>query len=279
MKNGKTKKYAQALTLALCGFVVLSCFSCKPRGNESQIEESQAEVSQTEAAPPAYESPYDWSCLVYENERFSYMKDWVPASLAGIDVSEHQGAINWNAVAADGIDFAIIRLGHRGYTEGETYIDEEFYANVEGARNAGIRVGVYFFSQAINEREAIEEAEIVIRALEGIPLDYPVFYDFEPVDDERGRANRLSSEQLTRNTEAFCERIEAAGLVPVIYGNKKLIGRIDAELCDRYGVWFAEYDAMIPSAQFDFIIWQYSSSGKVAGIGTRVDMNIHFLYP
>jgi len=269
MKNPATNRLTWCLAVALLGCILLLFSACTNGESGSQDEEQL----------PVYESPYDWDCLVYEDGRFSYMKDWVPASLTGIDVSEHQGAIDWYAVATDGIDFAIIRLGNRGYTEGDTYLDSYFYANLEGARNAGLRVGVYFFSQAINEQEAIEEADIVIRALEGIPIDYPVFFDHEPIDSERGRANHLSDEQLTKNARAFCERIEAAGFVPMLYGNKKVIGRMDSELRDRYGVWFAEYDAMIPNAHFDFIIWQYSSSGSVAGINTRVDMNIHFLYP
>ena len=256
-----------ALTLSV--LLALSCFACKPKEEEQVIEEG----------PPAYESPYDWSCLKHEDNRISYMKGWTPASLTGIDVSEHQGVINWDAVAADGIDFAIIRLGNRGYTDGETRLDDRAYANIEGARNAGIKVGVYFFSQAITVQEAIEEADLVIRALEGISLDYPVFYDHETVSDNKGRANSLTNDQLTKNTRAFCERVEGAGFVAMVYGNKKSFEKIDSELRDRYGVWFAEYGVMTPSAQFDFIIWQYSSSGSVAGIATQVDMNIHFLYP
>ncbi|MCL1847650.1 MAG: glycoside hydrolase family 25 protein [Coriobacteriia bacterium] len=274
MKVFLTKGLSWGLALILCVLLALLCFSCKPDREEPQVEEPVVEEP-----APTYVSPYDWSCLFFEDGRFVYKKDWVFTSLTGIDVSEHQGEIDWDAVALDGIDFAIIRVGHRGYSEGETYLDEQLYANIEGAHNAGIKVGVYFFSQAINEREAIEEAEVVIRALEGIPIEYPVFYDYEPIGGANGRANYLTNEQLTLNTRAFCERIEAAGYVAMIYGNKRVIGRIDPELRDRYGVWFAEYEVMTPSAQFDFIIWQYSSRGSVAGIHTNVDMNIHFLSP
>ena len=263
----KAKKLTRSLIAALSAFLLVSCFACTPP------EFAKANLS------PVYESPYNWSQLVYKNGRFSYMKGWIPASLAGIDVSEFQGQINWYAVAADGIDFAIIRLGYRGYTEGSLFLDAWFYRNIEGARNAGIKIGVYLFSQAINEQEALEEAQMVIQALENIPLEYPVFFDFEPVADPRGRANDISDEQLTRNAQVFCEHIEANSYMPMLYGNAGDVGRMDSWLRNRYGVWFAQYGVAVPTAQFDFLIWQYSSNGVVSGIDGRVDMNIHFLYP
>ena len=264
------KRLVQSAVLALSVLLALTCFACtKPEPEDEPVEEPVF----------VYESPYDWSNLVRENGRLSYMKGWMPASVSGIDVSEHQGVIDWDAVAADGIDFAIIRLGTRGYTEGLTYFDIHFYENLEGARNAGIKVGVYFFSQAINDKEALEEAEFAIRALENIPLDYPVFFDYETISDYAGRANNLTDEQLTRNAKIFCDYIAANGYTPMIYGNIKILERIDPELRDLYGVWLAEYGVQSPNAQFDFIMWQYSNSGIVAGIDSPVDMDILFLYP
>ena len=282
MRAKKTKSFAHGLLMLLSVILVLSCSACLPQENQvAPVTQLPFGIEEPAGAGSAssYTVPYDWSCLSQKNGRFSYSKGWVPASLTGIDVSEHQGWIDWEAVATDGIDFAIIRLGNRGYSAGDLYLDDYFYSNVEGARNAGIKVGVYFFSQSISRLEALHEAKLVIRALEGIPLDYPVFFDHEPVDDTMGRANSISSRQLTQNAQAFCEYIENNGYVAMLYGNKKTIEKIDAKVRDRYGVWFAEYGVLIPSASFDFAIWQYSSSGVVAGIETRVDMNIHFLYP
>ena len=268
MRKLFTKRFAQAFVLLLCGVLVLSCIACKKK------EPTPAPVT-----APTYVSPYDWSSLVYENGRISYVKDGTLASLSGIDVSEHQGEIDWNAVAADGIDYAIIRLGNRGSTDGLVYLDDYFYTNLENAGNAGILVGVYFFSQALDEDEAVEEAQTVLRALEGIPLDYPVFFDYEPVDIPNARANDLTDEQLSLNAQAFCETIEAGGLTPMLYGTEKNVDRIDAGLRERYGVWLAEYDVKAPSAEMDFTMWQYTSSGTVAGIDTSVDMDIQFLHP
>jgi len=226
-----------------------------------------------------YQSPYDWSRLIYTEGRYSYWKEGDLASRTGIDVSDHQGFIDWQAVADDRIDFVIVRLGNRGYTEGGLYLDDHFERNLEGARAAGLFVGVYFFSQAINEQEALEEADFVLNALHGRNLDYPVIYDFEPVNDSRGRANNLSPSQLTRNARVFCDRIEAEGYTAMIYGNKGDIGRLYLKALKEFDIWFAEYGVSRPSGQFDFIIWQYTSSASVNGVPTRVDMNIHFLEP
>jgi len=224
-----------------------------------------------------YISPYDWENLSSENGRYTYWQDNAQVSRTGIDVSEHQGSIDWAAVADDGIDFVIIRIGNRGYTEGQISVDEQFEANLAGARSHGILVGVYFFSQAIDEEEALAEADFVLEQLDGVVLDYPVVYDFEPVSDAAGRANTLSSTQRTQNAQVFCERIEAGGYTPMLYGNKRDIGRYDLAALEGYDVWYAEYGVPSPKGRFDFTIWQYANNGTVAGISKPVDMNIHFI--
>lgn len=231
---------------------------------------------------PLYESPYTWDNLSYEAGRFYYHKDEQLVSRIGIDVSSHQKQIDWQAVAADGIEFAFIRVGNRGATEGNIFLDEQFSANFEGAKQAGIDVGVYFFSQACNEAEALEEAEFVLAYLGGAELEYPVVYDFEPlvIEGNAGRANEISREQGTLNAEAFCKRIEEAGYETMLYGNKKDITRYySKELIETSTIWYAEYESSLPTGQFDFVMWQYASTGSVAGISVGVDMNIHFLEP
>lgn len=246
-----------ALLFALGLFCLGSFFSCR------------------ESTP--YVSPYNWANLVNENERMTYFKNNHLASLTGIDVSDHQETIDWNAVSQDGIDFALIRLGNRGYTEGFLYLDKQFVANLQGAKQAGIKVGVYFFSQAVNEDEAREEAEFVVANLQGVQLDYPVAYDCEIVNDSQGRANNISREQRTKNAVLFCGIIQEKGFSAMIYGNKKDIALYDLKPLEQFDIWFAEYEAATPTGQFDFTIWQYSNNGSVEGIRTAVDMNIHFL--
>lgn len=226
---------------------------------------------------PAYVSPYDWDGLERtgdQADRLAYYENGELRSQVGVDVSDHQGAIDWSAVAADGIDFAFVRVGNRGYTEGELYADERYAENLDSATAAGLEVGAYFFSQAVNTDEAREEAELVLQLLAGRSLALPVVYDHEPVADAAGRANALDRETLTACARAFCERMEQGGYRTMIYGNSGDMARYNrAALGDR-PVWFAEYDAATPHAQFDFAIWQYTNAGSVAGIATNVDLNL-----
>lgn len=205
-----------------------------------------------------------------------YAVDGQVSSLAGIDVSEHQGRIDWQAVADDGIDFAIIRVGRRGAAEGEVREDERFAENMDGARRAGLDVGTYFFSQAVNEEEAVEEADFVLSRLRGHELAYPVVYDHEPVEGVDGRADDLSVEQMTANAKAFCDRIAQAGYAAMVYGNANDLARYSLKELSGYGIWFAEYGSTIPSRLGRFSIWQYTNEGQVAGISGAVDLNIRF---
>ncbi|MCD7819833.1 MAG: lysozyme, partial [Lachnospiraceae bacterium] len=162
---------------------------------------------------------YDWSNLTSDGRYVSYEDD-VYTSRVGIDVSYHQGEIDWQKVKDDGITFAFIRIGYRGYGErGLLCEDTKALEYIEEASQAGIDVGVYFFSQAINEEEALEEAEFVINQLQGIELQLPVVYDPESILDDEARTDDVSGEQFTKNTVVFCERIREAGYEPMIYSN------------------------------------------------------------
>ncbi len=234
-------------------------------------------ASSPDDTAPAYQSPYDWSGLKRTNDRLAYYENGELRSEQGIDVSAHQGVIDWNAVAADNISFAIVRVGNRGYTAGKLYADEKFVQNIDGAAAAGLKTGVYFFSQAVNEDEAREEADFVLKQLDGRSLALPVVFDHEPVTDPAGRANHMTGEELAACTRAFCERIEQAGYQTMVYGNKQDVARLDGFSFGERPIWFAEYGTPTPTGQFDFVMWQYSNGGSVAGINAAVDMNIRFL--
>lgn len=222
-----------------------------------------------------YESPYDFSCLTQADGRFTYTVDGQVKSRTGIDISQHEGGVDWEAVAADGIEFAFVRLGNRGTSDGNLYTDDNYEQNLNGARDAGLDVGVYLFSAAIDEQEAREEAEYVIDVLGGTRLSYPVVYDFEPTEDGTGRADDISDEQLSKNAAAFCQRIAQAGYTPMIYCNKREGAKLDLRDSLRsYQVWYAQYEVSEPEGQFDFVFWQYSIDGEVDGIDAAVDMDI-----
>lgn len=197
-------------------------------------------------------------------------------SKIGVDISEHQGIIDWEKVKKAGIDFAIIRAGYRTYGGGIITLDGNFLDNIEGAQDVGIDVGVYFFSQAINTEEAIEEADAILNAIAGHHITYPVIYDWELIYDDRARTDSVSVETLADCCVAFCERVKSAGYTPMIYQNTSTATyKLDLPRVKDYDFWLAEY-ATFPTFYYKYDIWQYSSSGTVDGIDGVVDLNICF---
>ena len=222
-----------------------------------------------------YESPYDFAGFAYDaNGRLTYSENGILMSKAGIDVSEYQGAVDWPAVAGDGISFAFVRVGSRGNTDGYLYVDSCFDQNIDDAAAAGLQVGTYFYSQAITVEEAQAEADLVISELAGRKLDLPVVFDYELDFGSSTRGGNIDRETLTQIALAFCKRIEAAGHKTMIYGNSSDVSRFNLSELGNRTIWYAEYDDIVPNAQFDFAIWQYTSSGVVAGIDATVDMDM-----
>ena len=221
---------------------------------------------------------YDTSLFVLdESSMVMYYNDPAYTTVLGIDVSSHQGEIDWRQVAASDVEFVMIRLGFRGYgKEGTLNLDKNFLKNLNGAKDAGLKVGVYFFSQAVNAAEAEEEAAFVLEHLAGVKLDYPVVYDWEPVSDKGARTNGLGAQALTDCAIAFCDAVSYAGYIPMIYYNLPVgYTRYDLSRLTAYDVWFAQY-AEQPLMYYDYRIWQYTDSGRVPGISTKVDRNIAF---
>lgn len=222
-------------------------------------------------------APYDKNQFV-QNGSIMYYNDDAYVPSIGIDVSSHQGEIDWNKVAGAGVEFAMIRLGYRGYgQEGTVNLDKYFRQNLEGAKEAGLKVGVYFFSQAISTEEAVEEANFVLENLAevGVPLDYPVVYDWEPISGAKARTDGLDVETLTDCALAFCETVEQEWYTAMIYYNSPVAYlRYDLSRLTDYDVWYAQYGVSRPTMYYDYRIWQYSDSGKIPGIEGKVDMDI-----
>lgn len=197
-------------------------------------------------------------------------------ALLGIDVSKFQGSIDWEAVAQAGVQFAVIRLGLRGYGSGELNMDERFYANLEGAKQQGLRAGVYFFSAAVDEQEAIEEADYVLQAIQGYEIDMPIVFDTEPIYYDNARTDGLTPNQLTAITRAFCNRIKEAGYTPMIYANaKRYTTVLHLDQLSEYELWLADY-RQAPDFPYSFKMWQFTESGSVPGIGGAVDIDLYF---
>ena len=195
--------------------------------------------------------------------------------LYGIDVSYYQGDIDWEKVAADGIDFAIIRCGFRGYgSEGRMHVDDAFYTNIKGAQAAGLDVGVYFFSQAVTLAEAREEAAMTLELIRGYDIRYPVVFDWEQITASGSRTASPNWKMVSDCITVFCDEIAAHGYTPMAYFNKAMSYlRLDMEQVQAYDGWLAWYHNYMDYL-YDFQMWQYSSTGRVDGIEGNVDMNI-----
>ncbi len=218
----------------------------------------------------------DMNSLVTRNGYAFYKENEEITSIAGIDVSEHQGDIDWNAVKNAGIEFAIIRVGYRTYGGGEITLDTTFEQNLRNADAAGIKTGVYFFSQAIDPEEAIEEADAVIDAIRPYNITYPVIFDWELIVGDSARTDTMTVDNLADACISFCERVKSAGYTPMIYQNKNTtMFKLDLPKLKDYDFWLAEYGDK-PTYYYDYQMWQYSSTGKVPGINGEVDMNISF---
>ena len=196
-------------------------------------------------------------------------------SRAGIDVSKWNGDIDWDKVRNAGVEFAIIRAGYRGSVTGSLVEDPRFTENMKGASASGIPVGVYFFTQAVNEVEAVEEASAVIRLVREYNLEFPIFIDTEGAGGN-GRADGLDPETRTLVCEAFCRTVENAGYRAGVYASRNWYNNnLYTDKLDKYFIWLAEYRS-IPLYQGYYQMWQHTSKGQIDGISGNVDMNIYY---
>ena len=223
--------------------------------------------------PGLPQNPYGPADFRLDGEYLSCLK---AESAVGIDVSAYQGRIDWNAVADSGVEFAMIRVGYRGYEKGQLNPDEYAQLNYRDAKAAGLQVGAYFFSQALNAEEALEEAEFLLEAIKDWQLDMPVVFDWEYVSDS-ARTGQMDREGVMACIRAFNDRILQAGYQPMVYFNPYHAEHfLELEDLAEYPFWLALYsESMDFPYQVD--MWQYTSEGRVPGIEGPVDINLWFL--
>ena len=199
----------------------------------------------------------------------------VNGSKFGIDVSRHNGEINWNAVKASGVDYVIIRCGYRGSATGALIQDQSFTKNIQGATAAGLKVGIYVFSQAVNEVEAVKEASLAVACAKGYNLTYPIFIDTE---SSGGRADKIDKATRTAVVNAFCQTVANSGYKAGIYASKTWFeDRLNmSAIPGGYRIWLAQY-AAAPTYKGKYDMWQYSSKGKISGIKGNVDLNLSYM--
>ena len=220
---------------------------------------------------------YDLSGLVYQYPIMKYYEDSEKVSSVGVRVSADDGDINFKKLKKAGVDFAMIRLGSRGYGSGNVMADEMFYENVNKATEAGMDIGVTFFSQAVTEDEAREEAYRVIEGLQGFSIVYPVVFDMEYVKNDTARVQGLSKDDKTKVATAFLEEIKAAGFKPMIYGDKEwMIRKLDLSRLIGYDVWLSQ-EADTPDYPYKYTMWEYTKSAKMEGLEEPAALSICFI--
>ena len=220
---------------------------------------------------------YDFAKLDTSGPYYRYLDDQGVKGIVGIDVSKYQGKIDWQTVKDSGVEYAILRIGIRGYQSGKLVVDERFQENAAEAEKAGMPIGVYIFSAAITPQEAIEEAEFVLELIKPYTnISYPIVFDTEPIYSDDSRIKDLTPNQLTQITKAFCDTIIAAGKKPMIYANaKRLTTVLRLDELTGYELWYADYQEK-PIFPYQYRMWQYTEKGFVPGIEGAVDINLFF---
>ena len=264
-------KLSRNAWIAVAGFCVaallmITILALLPEENPTQSP-PQSVPQATEPAP------------TLPRDEFAYVNGYLTCltrpSQLGIDISSHQEQINWEAVRSAGVEFVMLRLGYRGNDLGGIYEDEDFRANYAAARDAGLKIGAYFYSQAITVEEAQEEAAFALTILQDYPLDMPLVYDWE-VSGPGTRVDNMDRNTLTAATLAFCQAVEEAGLQPMIYFNPdqaRTLLHMD-QLID-YPLWLAMYSGEM-TLEYPVDMWQYTNQGSVSGIDEYVDINLYF---
>jgi len=220
---------------------------------------------------------YDFTQLVCQSDLMKYYQDGRQVSFVGVDISKAEGYVDFNKLKKAGVDFVMLRVGARGYSSGQLVIDEYFSDNIKRATDAKLEIGLYFFSQAITEAEAIEEALVVLQQLEGYTVNYPIAFDMEYIDNDTCRVESLGRAEKTTIAKAFLDTIRFGGYEPMLYGDKYwLIKQVDLSKLTGYDIWLSQLED-VPDYPYRFSMWQYNRQGSIDGIVGNASLNISFI--
>ncbi|MBR2696749.1 MAG: glycoside hydrolase family 25 protein [Parasporobacterium sp.] len=280
----KGKKLVPIIVGALlAAFIIVGIAACAKNGADAQelvnpltagAYDAQGNFIQLAWYPDAKMNDFEDENWVKDEDGFFRYTGPGYETHKAIDVSSNQDVIDWERVKAAGIEYAIMRTGYRTYGSGIIKTDETCYWNLKQAKKAGLKVGVYFFSQAINEEEAREEAEFVLDQIHSFDMDLPVYFDTEEINYDNARTDGLSGEELTNIAIAFCEYVKEAGYTPGIYANQMwLCNKLDLLRLEQYDIWLAKYAEEL-NYPYEIQAWQFSSEGRVDGIGPAVDLDV-----
>lgn len=283
--------------LLLCLAIVAGMTGCVGPGeiptSKTETEDEGVTINDIEAEANKSASMWELMCrlfpdhVIFKDEKGNFTQkkvnkelklntyDWsaLAGTRKGIDVSKYQGTIEWDKVKKSGIEYAIIRVGYRGYTQGTFQEDPKFVENITGALENDIPVGVYIVTKALNAQEGIEEAQYILDKIKPYKVTWPVVIDIEPSNNPEDRTAALSASERTEAVLAFCEEIKKAGYVPMIYGGiGTFMKYLEFEKLEGVEKWFAMYFNE-PYLRYEFGIWQATDSGSVPGIKGNVDID------
>lgn len=246
-------------------------------GKHTRVQYADGSEEWVLISPYLPKHEYDFTKLVCQSDIMKYYEDGKQVSYVGTDISKYQDYVDFVKLKKAGVDFVMIRVGARGYGSGQLVLDEYFTDNIKRATDAGLEVGVYFFSQAINEAEAVEEANMVLENVKDYKITYPVAFDMEYISNDTARIDNLSKSEKTTIAKAFLDTVQNAGYKPMIYGNKEwLIKQVDMSKLTAYDVWLSQEED-IPDYPYKFAMWQYKTDASIDGIAGYANLNISFI--
>lgn len=248
-------------------------------GKHTLVKTSDGKEEWVLISPYLTKNTYDFKNLSENANLRKYTDNGKKISRVGVDISKHNGKVNFNSIKAAGVDYVMLRLGARGYSTGQLSLDDNFVENMEAAVEAGLDIGVYFYSQAISQDEVVQELNFVIQNLEPYRanITYPVAFDMENVANDKARIDGLSRDDKTAIAVTFLSGIQTAGYVPMVYGNKEwLIKNIDLTKLQDYDVWLSQ-EQDIPDYPYQFAMWQYTTTGVLNGVTGDASLNLCFV--
>jgi len=220
---------------------------------------------------------YDFVGLVYQEPAMRYYDNGTSISHLGIHVNKSSGAVNFAKLKSAGVEYVIIRMGMRGYQNGQLSVDDYFETYLEEAERAGLDIGLSFYSQAVTQEEAFEEAEFLLTTIGEHKITYPIVFDMELVSNDVSRVEKLNKITLTSIADTFCSAIKGAGFTPMIYGSKYwLLRRIDLTKLGDYDIWLSQ-EADVPDYPYKFAMWEYTKEGKIQGVDGNAALSISFI--
>lgn len=246
-------------------------------GKHTLVETSDGKEEWVLISPYLPKSEYDYTKLVCQSNLMKYYEDGRQVSYVGADLSKYNDYVDFVKLKKAGVNFVMLRVGSRGYGTGQLMLDDYYTENIKRATDAGLEVGLYFFSQAINKDEAIEEAKMVLDNIGEYAITYPIAFDMELISNDTARIDNLTREERTNIAKAFLETIEDAGYKPMLYGNKEwLIKKVDLSKLTDYDVWLSQ-PGDLPDYPYEFSMWQYTNSAAVDGVAGYTNLNISFI--